>query len=360
MTVSQVIITMDNMEGVLQVLQNKMQTLVPHFLKQMGKNFTRLKCEKTESPTKIPCVFKAPHTGETAVLDILLVYEILHNDDASKKAHRVIRMSIQIPLSPAVHLEYSSLKMLDCINYLGLLRLYNLTVDYSVVVSKIFFTPSDIQVTELCSSSLPEIKTEDEGIMKMNKNESRNIVLKFQDQDNRLKNNPRLTINVAWQIAKSTSEYLAEGNSEINISEAIASIQSSFVFQVKHTNKVYADFEDSSTCECEIQLLIHSKTSGNFSIQLEYNPPKNDITSTGPSTRASGQVSLGGKTTANLELQALQTETIKYNLNVAWPGVYNAAPKITVTDEERGVQESYSLHSPIIFAQALPSVSSSL
>ncbi|ODN03905.1 hypothetical protein Ocin01_02763 [Orchesella cincta] len=93
-------------------------------------------------------------------------------------------MSIQIPLSPAVHLEYSSLKMLDCINYLGLLRLYNLTVDYSVVVSKIFFTPSDIQVTELCSSSLPEIKTEDEGIMKMNKNESRNIVLKFQDQDN--------------------------------------------------------------------------------------------------------------------------------------------------------------------------------
>ncbi|ODN03904.1 hypothetical protein Ocin01_02762 [Orchesella cincta] len=267
MTVSQVIITMDNMEGVLQVLPEQNADPSSPFSKTNGKNFTRLKCEKTESPTKIPCVFKAPHTGETAVLDILLVYEILHNDDASKKAHRVIRMSIQIPLSPAVHLEYSSLKMLDCINYLGLLRLYNLTVDYSVVVSKIFFTPSDIQVTELCSSSLPEIKTEDEGIMKMNKNESRNIVLKFQDQDNLLKNNPRLTINVAWQIAKSTSEYLAEGN----------------------------NFEDSSTCECEIQLLIHSKTSGNFSIQLEYNPPKNDITSTGPSTRASGKFLLGEK-----------------------------------------------------------------
>jgi len=132
MAVSQVIITMDNMEGALQVLpeeQANSETKLP-FSKTNGKNFTRLKIENTESltTTTIPCVFKAPIAGETALLDILIVYEILNKDDASKKTHRVIRMSIQIPLTPAVHLEYSSLKMLDCITYLGLLRLYNLTV----------------------------------------------------------------------------------------------------------------------------------------------------------------------------------------------------------------------------------------
>lgn len=79
------------------------------------------------------------------------------------------------------------------------------------------------------------------------------------------------------------------------------------------------------------------------------------ITSTGPSSRGSGDIFLMGKTSWKLELSALKTETVTYSMGVAWPGVYNAAPFIIVTDVDRGVQETYSLHSPIIVAQSSPS-----
>lgn len=73
---------------------------------------------------------------------------------------------------------------------------------------------------------------------------------------------------------------------------------------------------------------------------------------TGPSLRASGDIFLSGKTSWTLQLSALETKTITYSVGVAWPGVYNAAPFIIVSDIDRGVQETYSLHSPIIIAQS--------
>lgn len=129
MTVTKVIVAATDMDKNLQVLPvpsgDNNNSLILHATR---KNYTQLHCESSTQITSIPCVFKAPPSGDTAVLDILILYEIINRADALKRSHRVIRVTIKAPISPAVHLEYSSLKMSDCFSYMGLLRLYNLTV----------------------------------------------------------------------------------------------------------------------------------------------------------------------------------------------------------------------------------------
>lgn len=153
--------------------------------------------------------------------------------------------------------------------------------DYNIFINKIHFTPSDVTVTDLCSTTLTRNKETDkaieEEVVKMNKNESKNIILKFTDSRKVPKND--ISINVQWEIKKPEPEQetlLASGNSMMPIQDAITSIESTFVFQVKHQSRIYGDFTASSVHLCNIDLKIHSRTSGNFTIQLENNPPKDE------------------------------------------------------------------------------------
>lgn len=152
--------------------------------------------------------------------------------------------------------------------------------DYNISVNKIFFTPNEVNIIDLCSAKLKEVEDSSnrkDAIIKMNKNESRNIVLQFQDS-RKLTEIPRsdISVNVQWGIEGGDSIAATEGSSRIKIQEAIVSIESSFVFQVKHPNRIYGDFANSSVQSCNIDLKIHSRTSGNFNIQLENNPPKEE------------------------------------------------------------------------------------
>lgn len=153
--------------------------------------------------------------------------------------------------------------------------------DYNISVNKIFFTPNEVHIVDLCSSKLKEIEdisNKNDAIIKMNKNESRNIVLQFQDS-RKLAEIPKsdISVNVQWGIEGGDNIPAAEGNSRIKIQEAIISIESSFIFQVKHPNRIYGDFSNSSVQSCNIDLKIHSRKSGHFNIQLENNPPKDEL-----------------------------------------------------------------------------------
>jgi hypothetical protein len=109
------------------------------------KNYCPVKLmssESTDHLAKIPCVFKAPQIGDIAQLKVLVVYQVSkRNDDSPSHAttlhsstkttweplHRVIKVSIQVPLLPCIRLEYSLLKPLDSVTHLGLLKIQNLT-----------------------------------------------------------------------------------------------------------------------------------------------------------------------------------------------------------------------------------------
>lgn len=130
MSLSKLVIGAENMDETLQILSSESLSSGSSFqVESTGKKFTQLICKGYNPKMSIPCIYKAPQSGDTAVLEMLVLYEIVtRSQESEKKKHRVTRVSLQIPLSPAVHVEYSSLKMLDCFTYLGLLRLYNLTV----------------------------------------------------------------------------------------------------------------------------------------------------------------------------------------------------------------------------------------
>lgn len=149
--------------------------------------------------------------------------------------------------------------------------------DYTVTVNKIYFTPEVAEVVSLCSTSTPSVMNNTSEIIPMSKNESRNIILKFANSPHSKPKteSEEMKINVQWEIRK-TDGIVALGNSQIDVQESVKSVESSFVFQVEHINTVYADFRVSSLCSCNITLIIHSRISGNFSIQLESNPPKEE------------------------------------------------------------------------------------
>lgn len=133
MSLSKLVIGAENMDETLQILSSESVSSGSSFqVESTGKKFTQLFCKGYNPKMSIPCIYKAPQSGDTAVLEMLVLYEIVtrsqQSTESEKRKHRVTRVSLQIPLSPAVHVEYSSLKMLDCFTYLGLLRLYNLTV----------------------------------------------------------------------------------------------------------------------------------------------------------------------------------------------------------------------------------------
>lgn len=129
MELSKIVVAAENMSNNLTILSSDLDENSNSFeITSSEKRFTQLQCKQSTSKLRIPCVFKAPQSGESTILDILVLYVILTKSEPVRKMHRVIRFSIKLPLTPAVHVEYNSLKMLDSVTYLGLLRLYNLTV----------------------------------------------------------------------------------------------------------------------------------------------------------------------------------------------------------------------------------------
>lgn len=150
--------------------------------------------------------------------------------------------------------------------------------DFNIKVNKIFFTPSDYTVTNVCTASIAEGVQQDckeAEVVMMKKNESKNIVLRFKNVGNNMKNSD-VNINVQWQIENSDLGILAVGHSQMRINEALASIESSFIFQVQHPNAVFSDFENSPLCLCNVELKVHSRVGGRFSIELEANPPSDE------------------------------------------------------------------------------------
>jgi hypothetical protein len=137
--VHRVIVASDGMKDFLEVSSSS-----DYSIEDPTRNYTAMKLNAEDSAltVKIPCVFKALQTGDTAKLKILIVYQVHKRADdhhhslsstppSSSKlewepVHRVIKVSIKVPLQPCLRLEYSFLKSLDSVRYLGLLKIHNL------------------------------------------------------------------------------------------------------------------------------------------------------------------------------------------------------------------------------------------
>jgi hypothetical protein len=115
---------MENMEDRLEIQSDASSDAGLDIIAKK-KNYTSLKAHFDGSHgCRLPCLYKAPQSGEHSVLNLLLVY--LFNSGNSK-LHRIIKISVKIPLANCLKLNYATLKLLNAKTYIGLLRLHNLT-----------------------------------------------------------------------------------------------------------------------------------------------------------------------------------------------------------------------------------------
>ena len=85
------------------------------------------------SSIRIPCVYKVPAEGDVTTLNILILYEIKHEDGVKPQfsafgsvLYRVIKISIKIPLLPSIRVEHSLLRKCDIQTAINLLKVQNL------------------------------------------------------------------------------------------------------------------------------------------------------------------------------------------------------------------------------------------
>lgn len=146
--------------------------LSPNKIESVEKNYCPISVNLDGSPSvKIPCVLKAPQIN-SAQLNVLVLYQVdpvpitsntqgeAENDEIlpfSTKLralpYRVIKVPINIPLIPSLKLDYSFLKPLSSVLFLGLLKVEN--VIQQVRTSKRYCQFFKIKFTENVSTDWP-------------------------------------------------------------------------------------------------------------------------------------------------------------------------------------------------------------
>jgi len=100
-----------------------------------------------------------------AILRILIVYQVTNIVHAPVHAstppslsklewepsHRVIQVSIKVPLQPCLRLEYSILKPVDSFTHLGLLKIHNLIPIQELRLSDFEFKPPRLVIEKIIS-----------------------------------------------------------------------------------------------------------------------------------------------------------------------------------------------------------------
>ncbi len=117
------VIAMENMTEYLEIQSNSSSLQIA----STKDNYCRfIAVFDSDSKCRIPCIFKSPPTGDSFIIKLLVLYNFKSLDN-TRINHRVIKLSVKVPLLNCLKLEYSTLKLLNATSYVGLVKIHNLT-----------------------------------------------------------------------------------------------------------------------------------------------------------------------------------------------------------------------------------------
>jgi len=199
--------------------------------------------------------------------------------------------------------------------------------------------------------------------------ECRNVILKVVAGDfESFISSPKyqLELEVRWKLTKPQREDNQEaevtGVSRVPVEDLrnILSLEeNAFIFELKHDGKCQNDFNTNPCLFFNIELHVHSRVGGCFTLQFDRNRLPSTIG--GPGMKTSGdEISFVGQTTWKIDVTPNNTSTLNYTVAIAQPGVFNVAPAISILSatENSTSTRKYVLHSPLIVAHVVPSDSS--
>lgn len=273
-------------------------------------NYCRFTSSFDLSTCRIPCLLKTPSSGDSVTLKLLVLYNF-NSLDSTRVNHRVIKITVKIPLLNCLKLEYTTLKLLNASSYVGLLRSHNLTPvrkifilktmdcctqnkniniiflqDGHISIQKLEYSNKNFQIQELNSNNCANDQCGNPvSLVPM---ESRNVILKTRN-GNLDRDFDNAALEIYWELTTNPRGGESQLNQKIHgccklavsdLPRILSQPENSFIFEFNHRSRCENDFNLNPCFTHGIELLVHARVCGNFTFKVETNSSQyvSDIT----------------------------------------------------------------------------------